>query len=183
MKDSDEISTISFRFHRIGDMDLGIFDETPMCPSPMFTLANTVVREAQGFTGDDGPLFGRAVMMFGGDLRQIGPIAGETETSGQIHFRNSEIMRKCTVLHLTQNMRVDPVAVEFSDLLKRVGEGRHPTIPGMDKSIFRIPDGWVLDNITDLCKWAFRNDPSVTGEKSAILTQTNADCNRINLAV
>jgi hypothetical protein len=82
-------------------------------------------------------------------------------------------------------MRAAPDEVEFAKVLKAVGEGTQPTLDGHPPTCFAIPSDWMnKDNtLESLIKEIFEDDPSETGKKRAILTQTNEDCRKVNFIV
>jgi hypothetical protein len=156
-----------------------------MAPTQAYNVMHNVMAKAKGTDPVTGPLMGGAVVVYGGDFRQLCPIPGEGQSVAECHFRNSSILAKCTKLELSVNMRADPVEAAFASDLKLIGEGRHPQIEGHSESSCPIPAEWMCSEQTveALQREVFGDDPSESGANCAILTQTNEDCRKINNSV
>ncbi|XP_065348692.1 ATP-dependent DNA helicase PIF1-like [Cloeon dipterum] len=167
-------------YKNIEQATLILMDEVSMAPNRAIEVGEILIREAKD-TESESP-FGGMPILFGGDLRQLSPICQPDETVEEIHFRNSRFLDRCHILQLNTNMRTDPDEREFADFIKSVGEGTHSSPPGLPALTLQIPDDWILpDNTLDnLIDWVFGDNPSITGQENAILTQLNDDCLKIN---
>jgi hypothetical protein len=156
-----------------------------MAPTAAYNVASRVMCEAKNLPVNGDKLFGDVVVLFGGDFRQLTPIPGDGESMEEIHFRNSTILERCVKLQLTENMRADPTQAEFAALLKRIGEGEHPTLPNHPPTCMAIPKDWIApdNNLYYLIDWIFEDDPTTYGRDRSILTQTNDDCRKVNMQV
>lgn len=104
----DSISGIQPHYQqwtKFKDCKLVVIDEVAMAPSLIFKLLDEVLRRIKNVP--DVPFAGVPVL-FGGDLRQLGPIPDVGQVMNEIHFRNSEAYHGCRILELTQNMRTGP---------------------------------------------------------------------------
>ncbi|CAB5217445.1 unnamed protein product [Rhizophagus irregularis] len=78
---------------------------------------------------------------------------------------------------------------EFAEWLLKVGEGRIPTIRGLENNIIRLPNDIILpsQNINDLINFIYSNftthfNPQYLVER-AILTPKNVDVNNVNTII
>jgi hypothetical protein len=162
-----------------------IIDEVSMIPNPGLDILSDLLRRAKGMEDFDDPTYAGAVILSGGDLRQLAPICGEGELETDIHFRYSKFLESCQVISLRQNMRAAGAEADFARLLKEVGEGRQPTHRSLPPQSFIVPDEWIIpsQSLDELIQWCFGDNPTVGGRDAAILTHLNKDCREINLAV
>jgi PIF1-like helicase len=176
-------SCVLFRFHRIKEADLFIVDEVFMGSNAIYNCMEKITSEA-AYGGEVAgeASFGGKVVLFGGDPRQLAPIPSNCQSVAQIHFINSTIYETCEKMTLEDNMRAAPEEAAFAALLRDIGDGNHPRVPGMPDSTFAVPPEWVLkdQSIKGLATWCFDGNPSETGKSRAILTHLNDDCCRIN---
>jgi len=113
--------------------------------------------------------FGGKVIVFGGDFRQILPVVikgGREDIVGSC-LRRSILWRHVKLITLKTNMRLlraenEPDAAkqrEFANWLLEIGEGRIPTIRGLENNIIRLPNDIILpsQNINDLINFVYSN--------------------------
>jgi hypothetical protein len=153
-----------------------------MAPAPIFSILDTVLRRIYDAHGAPHPMFAGKVVLFGGDMRQLGPIPNDGQTMSQLHFRNSPAYSEAKLMQLNINMRTAPDEKEFADFLRQVGEGRTQQHVKLPVSSVILEHQLVLTNskLENLIDWTFGDDPSVSGANSAILTPFNKDCTKIN---
>lgn len=152
-----------------------------MAPALIFDILDRLLRricEAE----DDGPMFAGKVILFGGDMRQLGPIPNDGQTMEQLHFRNSEAFAEAQIYSLGTNMRTLPEEVEFAKFLRDVGNGVATQKHDFYEDTVRFPKTMIVEDrqLSTLIKWTFGSKPSISGAKSAILTPFNKDCTLIN---
>lgn len=144
--------------------------------------------------------FGGKVVVFGGDFRQILPVVikGSREDIVGSCLRRSILWTHVKLIKLKINMRLQraenqPDAAEqkeFADWLLEVGEGRIPTIRGLENNIIRLPNDIILpsQNINDLINFVYSNlttnyfNPQYL-VKRAILTSKNIDVHTVNTII
>ena len=144
--------------------------------------------------------FGGKIMVFGGDFRQILPVVikGSREDIVGSCLRRSILWTHVKLIKLKINMRLQraenqPDAAEqkeFADWLLEVGEGRIPTIRGLENNIIRLPNDIILpsQNINDLINFVYSNlttnyfNPQYL-VKRAILTSKNIDVHTVNTII
>jgi PIF1-like helicase len=155
-----------------------------MAPATIFAILDRVLRRIYDAHEPHYPMFAGKVVLFGGDMRQIGPIPNEGQTMSQLHFRNSPAFVEATKFSLKINMRTKD-ELEFAGWLKKIGEGRtkrYPKIPP-GSVVFRTANIVQDYKLKTLIDWTFGDNPTKSGKKSAILTPFNRDCSKINKAV
>ena len=143
--------------------------------------------------------FGGKVVVFGGDFRQILPVVikGSREDIVGSCLRRSILWTHVKLIKLKINMRLQraenqPDAAEqkeFAEWLLKVGEGRIPTIRGLENNIIRLPNDIILpsQNINDLINFVYSNlatnfNPQYL-VKRAILTPKNVEIHNINTII
>jgi len=104
--------------------DLIIWDEAPMQHRHIHECVN---RTFQDIRGNDKP-FGGIVVVFGGDFKQILPVIVKGSCAQVVgaNLQRSHLWHSITVLHLTQNMRLNTgndVERQFAEWQLRVGHG------------------------------------------------------------
>jgi PIF1-like helicase len=172
-----------FRWKLLNKAALIIVDEVAMAPSPIFSILDTVMRRIYDAHGDHHPMFAGKVVLFGGDMRQLGPIPNDGQTMSQLHFRNTPAFAEATSIHLNINMRTASDEKDFAEFLRQVGEGRTPPRDGMMVGCVEIAHDLIIKDLKSLINWTFGDDPSTSGASSAILTPYNKDCYKINKLV
>jgi hypothetical protein len=159
-----------------------IIDEVAMAPAPIFSILDTVLRRIYDAHGAPHPMFAGKVVLFGGDMRQLGPIPNDGQTMSQLHFRNSMAFAEAKLLQLNINMRTAADEIDFANFLRQVGEGTTQQHVKLPVSSVILDHDLVLTNskLESLIDWTFGDNPSISGAKSAILTPLNRDCTKIN---
>ena len=105
-------------------IDLIIWDEAPMQHHHIHECVNCTFQDIRG----NDKLFGGIVVVFGGDFKQILPviIKGSRAQVVGASLQRSYLWNSITVLHLTQNMRLNTaneVERQFAEWQLRVGHG------------------------------------------------------------
>lgn len=159
-----------------------IVDEVAMAPSTIFSIMDNLLRRIYDAPHDWQPMFAGKVVLFGGDMRQLGPIPSDGQTMGQLHFRNSPAFEEAELKTLDINMRTVAEEKNFATFLRQVGEGKTTRYTQLLKGCVRIEHSMVIADrkLETLIDWTFGSNPDVSGEKSAILTPFNRDCFKIN---
>jgi len=174
--------SFALRWERLKNAALILIDEVAMAPSTIFTILDNVLRRIYDAHASTDPMFAGQVLLFGGDLRQLGPIPSDGQTQEQLHFRNSPSFAEAKIFSLTVNKRTDESETDFAEFLQEVGEGRTKQFLGLPKDSVVIDPDMVITNfkLEKLIDWTFGDDPSTSGAMSAILTPFNMDCFKIN---
>lgn len=159
-----------------------IIDEVAMAPAMIFKILDKVLRRIYEAEEEFHPMFAGKVVLFGGDMRQLGPIPNDGQTMGQVHFRNSPAFEAAEVYSLDINMRTDADQLEFSKELRDVGEGTTKEHYAFPKGSVALRKDMVIQDsqLKTLIEWTFGDDPSVSGAACAILTPFNRDCFKVN---
>ncbi|XP_052901555.1 uncharacterized protein LOC128309213 [Anopheles moucheti] len=204
--DLNENSTCSIpiqskRAELIRQATLIVWDEASM--SSRYAL-EAVDRTLQDVTGVQ-RAFGGKVVLLSGDFRQILPIVPKG-TDAQIvneSIKKSTLWPLCRSLRLRVNMRVRtaPNATRASELqhfanfLLRIGEGRHDTFAGLDRSFAKLPLDMVVPRSAnpahdinaliaqiypDIAR--YYRDPTFFSDR-AILSPLNVDVTSVNNVV
>jgi len=179
-----------------------IWDEAPMTHRHAFEAVDRTLRDLMKAVDpllEEKP-FGGKVVVFGGDFRQILPVVikGSREDIVGSCLRRSILWTHVKLIKLKINMRLQraenqPDAAEqkeFADWLLEVGEGRIPTIRGLENNIIRLPNDIILpsQNINDLINFVYSNlttnyfNPQYL-VKRAILTSKNIDVHTVNTII
>jgi ATP-dependent DNA helicase PIF1 len=178
-----------------------IWDEAPMTHRHAFEAVDRTLRDLMKAVDpllEEKP-FGGKVVVFGGDFRQILPVVikGSREDIVGSCLRRSILWTHVKLIKLKINMRLQraenqPDAAEqkeFADWLLEVGEGRIPTIRGLENNIIRLPNDIILpsQNINDLINFVYSNlttnfNPQYL-VKRAILTPKNIDVHTVNTII
>jgi ATP-dependent DNA helicase PIF1 len=137
-----------------------IWDEAPMIHRFAFEAFE---RNLQDIMSDVDPanrdlLFGGKTVVFGGDFRQILPVVPKGTRADIVHatLNSSPLWRKCRVLRLSQNMRLqyssDHVENEnianFAEWILAIGDGKIGSIED-GESIVEIPADILVQNVTN----------------------------------
>ena len=135
--------------------------------------------------------FGGLTCVFTGDFRQCLPIMKKALPAQivEITIKRSNMWPYIRMLHLTQNMRVDPNEIEFKDWLSRIGNGTEKNVKGtqlvqLDKRVVLQPSNiYTLEN--DLIYEIFGNRITVlqameTVDPNCILTPKNTNKDFLN---
>lgn len=172
----------NFRWNLLREASLIIVDEVAMAPSTIFAILDKLLRRIYDAPHDWQPMFAGKVVLFGGDMRQLGPIANDGQTMGQLHFRNSPAFEEAQLKTLDENMRTNADEKDFALFLRDVGEGRMQRYTKIPKGCVLIDKEMVIEDrrLQTLIEWTFGSDPSESGASSAILTPFNKDCFKIN---
>lgn len=170
------------RWDLLKEASLIIIDEVAMSPAKVFELLDKVLRRIYNAHQDSDPMFAGKVVLFGGDMRQLGPIASDGQTMHQLHFRNTAAFEIARKFRLQQNMRTAPDEAEFAQWLQQIGEGNTVPIHGPPVGSVFIPANMVVTDykLETLIDETFGSHPAVTGANRAILTPFNRDCFKIN---
>ena len=182
--------------------DIIIWDEAPMQHKHTF---EAVDRTFKDLTGIDKPFGGKVVIM-GGDFRQVLPViprAGRTQVV-EASLNRSFLWSHVCVLTLHQNMRVQRMIQdgdhtsaagqqEFSDWLKRIGEGTEKIYQQHGSHAIHIPSDMCIgcrhqDTVSTLIDAIYGDLNNIRDWESraqyimerAILTPLNADVDAIN---
>ncbi|CAB4488149.1 unnamed protein product [Rhizophagus irregularis] len=178
-----------------------IWDEAPMTHRYAFEAVDRTLKDLMKAIDpllEEKP-FGGKVIVFGGDFRQILPVVikGNREDIVGSCLRRSTLWTHVKLITLKINMRLfrtenQPDAAEqkeFAEWLLKVGEGRIPTIRGLENNIIRLPNDIILpsQNINDLINFIYSNftthfNPQYLVER-AILTPKNVDVNNVNTII
>ncbi|GJU98208.1 ATP-dependent DNA helicase PIF1-like protein, partial [Tanacetum coccineum] len=120
----------------IREAKLILWDEAPMINRLCYEAFDRTLRDiATGtLTKSSDQVFGGKVVVFGGDFRQILPVIPNGSRQDVVHasLNMSYLWKECTVLKLTQNMRLrvgcNPEDAEeindFADWILNIGEGK-----------------------------------------------------------
>nr|XP_043611794.1 uncharacterized protein LOC122583457 [Erigeron canadensis] len=178
-----------------------IWDEAPMMHRHCFEALDKTLRNilaSSSRASSDKP-FGGKVILFGGDFRQILPVI-QRGTRAQIvnaSINSSDIWRHCTVLRLTENMRLKLGSPQssltevkaFSDWLIQIGEGTIGDNNKGGEADVQFPDDVLIksdgDHIKAIVDAIYPNindhlhEPGYFRDK-AILVPTNDEVDRIN---
>nr|XP_043633113.1 ATP-dependent DNA helicase PIF1-like [Erigeron canadensis] len=178
-----------------------IWDEAPMMHRHCFEALDRTLRDilaSSSRASGDKP-FGGKVILFGGDFRQILPVI-QRGTRAQIvnaSINSSDIWRHCTVLRLTENMRLKLGSPQssltevkaFSDWLIQIGEGTiGDNNKGGEADVQFLDDVLIKsdgDHIKAIVDAIYPNindhlhEPGYFRDK-AILVPTNDEVDRIN---
>ena len=170
------------------EASLIIWDEVPM--QHHFAL-ETVDRTLQDFLDQHNLPFGGITIAFGGDFQQTLPVIprGTKEDIVGASIQRSVLWRHIKVLHLTENMRVDPTdhqSKEFACWLLDVGQGKDLPL----NHFFTLPHHMLCDpNLSDLIQAIYPNIqnsddfPDSYFLECAILSLRNIEVDEINSLV
>ncbi|GKE40736.1 ATP-dependent DNA helicase PIF1-like protein, partial [Tanacetum coccineum] len=137
--DSSKVTNTLLRKESIKVWDqqkLIIWDEAPMINMLAYEAFDITLRDicSGNLTHLSGNVFGGKVVVFGGDFRQILPVIPNGSRQDVVHasLNMSYLWKHCTVLKLTQNMRLcvgcnpnDAKEInEFAELILNIGEGK-----------------------------------------------------------
>ncbi|KAL3623641.1 hypothetical protein CASFOL_032457 [Castilleja foliolosa] len=112
-----------------------IWDEAPMMHKHCFEAVNNSLQDIMEDIdpANKGKPFGGKTVVFGGDFRQILPVIpkGSRQDIVNATINSSFLWRECTVLRLTQNMRLHSLGnqderaalKEFSEWIANIGDG------------------------------------------------------------
>jgi hypothetical protein len=164
--------------------ELIIWDEAPMQHKFNFQAVNRTFRD---LTGIDKPFGGKIVVM-GGDFRQVLPAIPRTDRAQLVDasLNRSLIWKFVHVITLHQNMRVQTMLQDggvenaerqqqFSNWLKRIGDGTGTTYEQHGPNAIRIPDEMCIGCMPGDSMSLLLNE--VYGELNGIQDWTNrAEC-------
>jgi hypothetical protein len=182
--------------------DIIIWDEAPMQHKYTFEAVDRTFRD---LTGIDKPFGGKVVVM-GGDFRQVLPVIPRASRAQVVEasLNRSTIWSDVCVITLHQNMRVQQMLQEgnldsaneqhqFSDWLKRIGEGVETIYPQHGSNAIKIPSDMCIgcmpqDSVSTLIDTIYGDinstmDWNARAEyimERAILTPLNEDVDAIN---
>jgi ATP-dependent DNA helicase PIF1 len=179
-----------------------LWDEAPMQHKHAFEAVDRTFRD---LTGLNRP-FGGVVVVMGGDFRQVLPVIpkGSRAQIVQASLNRSLLWNDIQLMRLHQNMRVQTMLItgdvanatqqqEFSDWLKRIGEGTEPIYEEHGENAIRIPEDIcvgcrpgdekialldaIYGNLNNIQDWDARAEYII---ERAILTPLNDDVDSIN---
>ena len=184
----------------IREARLIIWDEAPMTNRLAFEAFDKTLRDINSgtFTPNSDKVFGGKVVVFGGDFRQILPVIPNGTRQDVVHasLNMSKLWKHCTVLKLTQNMRLrvgcNPADAEeikdFAEWILNIGEGKtggkndgHAEIEFPKEMLIPNSD----DHVGSVIKQVYDNwednrwDPTYFQDR-AILAPTHKEVDKIN---
>ncbi|XP_020250687.1 ATP-dependent DNA helicase PIF1-like [Asparagus officinalis] len=120
-----------------------IWDEAPMAKR---VAIETLDRTLRDLMDQDEP-FGRKVIVFGGDFRQVLPVVPRSTRSQTIKegLVSSHLWSKMIKLQLSKNMRAKSDTT-FSEFLLRIGNGDEPTVT---QDLIKLPNAILIQNQGD----------------------------------
>lgn len=137
-----------------------IWDEAPMINRLAFEAFDRTLRDVMNNIVDvalDIP-FGGKTIVFGGDFRQILPVVPKGNRADIVHatINSSPLWSHCTVLRLTQNMRLQSstdaeetdMLRQFADWILSIGDGKIGDLVDGD-CVVDIPHDLLVENSGD----------------------------------
>ncbi len=179
-----------------------LWDEAPMQHKHAFEAVDRTLRDLSGLNRP----FGGVVVVMGGDFRQVLPVIpkGSRAQIVQASLNRSLLWNDIQLMRLHQNMRVQTMLntgdvanatqqQEFSDWLKRIGEGTEHIYEEHGENAIRIPEDIcvgckpgdekialldaIYGNLNNIQNWDARAKYII---ERAILTPLNDDVDSIN---
>jgi ATP-dependent DNA helicase PIF1 len=141
----------------LGMASLIIWDEAPMINRLAFESFERCMRDVMEkiHKGSSKLQFGGKTIVFGGDFRQILPVVPKGGRADIVHatINSSPLWRKCSVLRLKQNMRLqfsnnveqDKSLVDFAKWILDIGDGNvGESVDG--ESLIEIPEDLLVQS-------------------------------------
>jgi ATP-dependent DNA helicase PIF1 len=140
--------------------NLVIWDETPMIYKWAFEAFNRTLQDVMRVVDKDNGdlLFGGKIVVFGGDFRQILPVVPKGSRADIVHatINSSHLWRRCQVLQLTRNMRLqfsnnedeNERLREFAKWILNIGDGKVGEIED-GESIVQIPPDLLIQSVNN----------------------------------
>jgi PIF1-like helicase len=193
-----ESSTCSIRKQSLeGELmrraSLIVWDEAGMMHRYAFEAVDAMLQDVRG---DDRP-FGGITIVLGGDFQQTLPVVPKAPPQVIVRacITQSPLWKHFTVLHLTQNMRLennqDPEIAEFAHWLLDIGHGRNQPADGtisLPPHMQAEPDGSLDNLISSIYPGLSTHNPQDLNTRSffaerMILSPRNTDVHDINQKV
>jgi len=153
------IARESFFGKRISEADFIIIDEVSMLDKVVIENIDQLCRELS--SPAEKPFAGKVVLI-GGDWKQSLPVKPNEPLEGQVAacFQNSVLYPLFKQVRLTQNMRLDPEEISYSNWLQKIGTGKLDMV--------EIPDDLIVSSLQELIDHAYKNGEALKVPREAL---------------
>ena len=190
----------SYKGRLLKRVHIFIIDEVGMLKLDVITAIDNLLRFLHNAEPGEANQFGRVIIIFTGDERQIMPIIpgnvdplGDEQAEASFFFSVYTSPNRLTRFELTRNMRLDPQATEFKQLQDAIGRDAVNHVKFPDDTMhqhtryIQIPESMARYDETSFINEIFPPSvfdlPPMDLIKRVILSSVNADVDRINAAV
>ncbi|XP_045468086.1 uncharacterized protein LOC123676313 [Harmonia axyridis] len=180
---ADTRSSITVQSEEAGylrNLQLIIWDEISMVNYHVINIVDELLRD---ICSNSEP-FGGKCILFGGDVKQLLPIAPGRVQQVELFFTNSRVWNRFHVLNLVQNMRVREGEEDFTSWLEDLGRGiinEKITKDGQDcNDLICLPNRCLTDNVVDEIYGELNTLTPEQLSTRAILCPKNDHCNQLN---